>query len=165
MKGPRLLEATIQIVLADMSRGADSISKSSQASRAAPQTGRRCGSRGSIKPTGTSPAPSARDEVTGDRKTNGSAPRPSRREAEPQRRFPAWFAALSRRMGVSRDQPQDRGASSDVNRHRHGAPQGGGGVTTWTNQFLLRNWLVKPVRRLIQERIVGFQDRGETPKP
>ena len=65
----------------------------------------RCGSRESTDSTGTSPAPSAPDEVTGDRKTNGSAPRPSRREAEPQRRFPAWFAALSRHTGVSRDQP------------------------------------------------------------
>ena len=36
VRGPRLLEATIQVVLADMSRGADSIPKSSQAVRAAP---------------------------------------------------------------------------------------------------------------------------------
>ena len=67
----------------------------------------RCGSRASPDSTGTSPAPSAQNEVTGDRKTNGSTPRPSRREAEPQRRFPAWFAALSRHTGVSRDQPQE----------------------------------------------------------
>ena len=71
------------------------------------RTGRRCGSRGSLEPTRTSPAPSAPDEVMGDRKTNGSVPRPSRRKAEPQRRFHAWFAALSRRTGVSRDQPQE----------------------------------------------------------
>ncbi len=36
VRGPRLLQATIQFVLADMSRGADSIPKSSQAGRAAP---------------------------------------------------------------------------------------------------------------------------------
>ena len=36
MKGPRLLEATIQVVFADMSRGADSIPKASQAVRSAP---------------------------------------------------------------------------------------------------------------------------------
>ena len=34
---------------------------------------------------------------------------------EPQRRLPGWAAALSRRTGVSRDQPQERGASSDGN--------------------------------------------------
>ena len=33
MKGPRFLEATIQVVLAGLSRGADSIPKSSQAVR------------------------------------------------------------------------------------------------------------------------------------
>ena len=33
MKGPRLLETTIQVVFADMSRDADSIPKSSQAVR------------------------------------------------------------------------------------------------------------------------------------
>ena len=36
VRGSRLLEATIQVVLADVSRGADSIPKSSQAGRAAP---------------------------------------------------------------------------------------------------------------------------------
>ena len=36
VREPRLLEATIQVVLADLSRGADSIPKSSQAARAAP---------------------------------------------------------------------------------------------------------------------------------
>ena len=35
MRGPRLLETTIQVVLADMSRGADAIPKASQASRSA----------------------------------------------------------------------------------------------------------------------------------
>ena len=67
--------------------------------------GGRCGSRGSSEPTGTSPAPPAPAGETGDRETNGSAPRPSRREAESQRRLSAWFAALSRSTGVSRDQP------------------------------------------------------------
>ena len=33
MKGPRLLEETIQVVLAAMSRGADSLPKASQAAR------------------------------------------------------------------------------------------------------------------------------------
>ena len=33
LKGPRLLETTIPVVLADVSRGADSIPKSSQAVR------------------------------------------------------------------------------------------------------------------------------------
>ena len=33
VKGPRLLEATIQVVFADVSRGADSIPKASQAAR------------------------------------------------------------------------------------------------------------------------------------
>ena len=75
----------------------------------------QCGSRASPDATGTSPAPLALDGVPGDRKTNGSVPRPSRREAAPQRRLPGWSAALSRRTGVSRDQPQDRGASSDGN--------------------------------------------------
>ena len=71
------------------------------------RTGRRCGSREAPASTGTSPAPSAPDEGPGDRKTNGSVPRPSRREAAPQRRLSAWLAALSRRAGVSRDQPQE----------------------------------------------------------
>ena len=53
--------------------------------------------------------------ATGDRKPNGSAPRQNRREGEPQRRLTGWAAALSRRTGVRRDQPQDRGAFSDVN--------------------------------------------------
>ena len=69
------------------------------------RTGHRCGSRASPDATGTSPAPPAPDGGPGDRKTNGSVPRQSRREAEPQRCLTGWFAALSRRTGVSRDQP------------------------------------------------------------
>ena len=99
-----------------LSPGADAMPTHRVRRSGEPQrTGRRCGSREATASTGTSPPPSAPDEGPGDRKTNGSVPRPSRREAEPQRRFPAWLAALSRHTGVSRDQPQDRGASSDVN--------------------------------------------------
>ena len=36
LRGPQFLAATIQVVLADLSRGADSIPQSSQAVRAAP---------------------------------------------------------------------------------------------------------------------------------
>ena len=51
-----------------------------------------------------------------DRKTNGSAPRQSRSEAEPQRRLTGWSAALSRRTGVSRDQPPEIQAASSGER-------------------------------------------------
>ena len=62
------------------------------------------------------PGAPSQDDVTGDRQTNESAPRQSRREAEPQRRLTGWSAALSRRAGVSRDQPPEIQAASSGER-------------------------------------------------
>ena len=88
--------------------------------------GGRCGSRGSPDPTGTSPAPSAPDEVTGDRKTNGSVPRQSRRETKPQRRLTGWSAALARRTGVSRDHPLEASRVQRREVKRSATSPGGG---------------------------------------
>ena len=76
VKGPRLLETTIQVILTALSRGAGSMPTSRQASRSAPAG------------------------ATGDRKTNDSAPRQRRREAEPQRRLTGWAAARSRLVNM-----------------------------------------------------------------
>ncbi len=106
VRDPHWWEATIQVVRAARSPGADAIPTNRGRPADPPQRiGGRCGSRASPDATGTSPTPSAPDEVTGDRKTNGSVPRQSRREAEPQRGLTGWAAALSRHTGVSRDQP------------------------------------------------------------
>jgi len=75
VSGPRLLEATIQVVLAAMSPGADSIPQNRGRRPGEPQrTGRRCGSRASPDATGTSPAPSTPAEVPGDGRPTDLSP-------------------------------------------------------------------------------------------
>ena len=129
VRDPHWWEATIQVVRAARSPGADAIPTNRGRPADPPQRiGGRCGSRASPDATGTSPTRSAPDEVTGDRKTNGSVPRQSRREAEPQRGLTGWAAALSRHTGVSRDQPLEvrrvqRGAWS-----QRGSPWAGPGA-------------------------------------
>ena len=111
------IEAHVEGVVADVSRGADSIPKSSQAVRSAQADlpPMRFTVDPSIRRERARP-PSSLDGVTCDRQTNGSAPRQSRREAEPQRRLTGWSAALSRRAGVSRDQPPEIQAASSGER-------------------------------------------------
>ncbi|MYH02261.1 MAG: hypothetical protein F4142_06745 [Nitrospira sp. SB0675_bin_23] len=75
VRGPRLLEAMPQVVLAAMSPGAASLPKASQAARAAPAARTPVRFPVIARSDGNEPGAPTPAGVTGDRKTNGSVPR------------------------------------------------------------------------------------------
>ena len=99
VKGPRLLETTIQVVLTALSCGAGSMPTSRQASPVSPsEPAADAVPVQSADADGNEPGATIvpRRCATSDRETNGSVPRQSRREAKPQRHLTGWSAALSR---------------------------------------------------------------------